>query len=795
MRRLPDSHQDHLPQSREAPAGLIPYVPPDNYRDDDETINLHDLWRIIHKYYRTILAFTIVVCALAIVSVRMETPVYQATATLEITPRFQGISDYTDTELRGYNPQSYQQTQLEIIRSPAVAEAVIERLNLRQHPAFNGQIQAQPGLLTSATQFAERSARSALSGIMSLFGSINSLFSADESEPVAAAPDDAAPSVAEADAASSRRWFDQELVPRPDGMVRRLQGGIRITRVGDSNLFAIGFQSIDRQLATSVVNAVMLEYLRYSGERRFESTVTAKAFLDREIRQVQARLESAERAINEFARGNQLIDLEDRSSMMTDRLRSLSNRLNEARNARISAESLYRSARNANVDSLPNALQNETISRLKQQYTTLRSEYAQLSGTFRPTYPRMQQLQDQINAVRSSLESELRSFADSIEVNFQQLSNEEELLQQALASLNEELLTLQEGIIQYDILKRERDINRQIYNNLLNRLNELDVAAGLQLDNASIIHQATVPGGPVSPNPRRTLMMALALGFAGGVGIAFLLAFLDNAVRDPEELERLLQMPTLGLLPHVNPKSLPDGGRMYMLSRDQPDKSLPEAMRSLRTSLMFSAPQGMPRLMLITSTAQGEGKSVVASNLATVLAQHGAKVLLVDADLRAPRLHRAFGVPRGPGLSDYLVNADLHLLDDKALGIENLSLLTAGTHAPNPAELLSSSVMDHFLESVAVRYDHVIIDSAPVMGLADAVVLSTKTDGVLLVASAGQVSKKAVQEASKRLRTVHAHLLGVVINHIDQTGSTYGYYSNYYYYYSENDRKQLRPAA
>ncbi|MCB1813202.1 MAG: CpsD/CapB family tyrosine-protein kinase, partial [Candidatus Competibacteraceae bacterium] len=228
-------------------------------------------------------------------------------------------------------------------------------------------------------------------------------------------------------------------------------------------------------------------------------------------------------------------------------------------------------------------------------------------------------------------------------------------------------------------------------------------------------------------------------------------------------------------------KALPANVSLDLLAHQMREKDLVEAMRSIRTSLMFSNVGGLPKTLAITSSAPAEGKTTTAVNLSIVLAQSGASVLLVDADLRAPRVHKVFRCPRGPGLTDYLVKGELHLTENT--GVEHLTLLTSGTAPPNPAELLSSSTMDHLLEELADKYDYVLIDSSPVMGLADPIVLSTKVKGVLMVIAAGKVSKGALREAVKRLRGVNAPLTGVILNQIEPDSSEYGYYSRYYYSY------------
>jgi capsular exopolysaccharide synthesis family protein len=358
----------------------------------------------------------------------------------------------------------------------------------------------------------------------------------------------------------------------------------------------------------------------------------------------------------------------------------------------------------------------------------------------------------------------------------------------------QDLLSLQDRAIQYNILKREWETNKGLYSGLLERMKEVGVAAGIERDIGAIIDRALVPGAPFAPSLRGNLMKAVLLGLIGGIGLALLLNLLDNTVRDPEEVERLVQLASLGLVPKIDPKGLSSEVPMEMLSYAARGQSVSEAFRSIRTSLMFATPGGAPNVLMVTSAAPAEGKSTTVVNLGSVLAQTGASVLLVDGDLRKPRLHTVFKVPRGPGLTEYLVRgaSEGHFYPTP---VDNLSVLTAGTPPPNPAELLSSNALDRLLEELSDRFDYVILDSSPVMGLADPVVLSTKVKGVVLVSAAGKVSRGALREAVKRLRAVDAPLVGSVLNMVQPHSSEYTYYNKYYYNYSTSENPSLERKA
>ena len=763
----PSSQDGRLQQpSAQIPAVIEPsrYVSP----DDDDSIDLLEIWRIINKYRNTIVLFAAIVVITVVAATLIMLPSYKATTVLELSPQSRSMVRFQNVEQVDYDTRTYQRTQAQIIRSRAVAEAVIERLNLADEPAFNGEMRQ----------------RDLRAGMQQIYGITVA--------PLIAATKDwlsgGAAQSAQRDASALNDHDATDL--QMERLVGRLRNNLSVVPIRDSNLFEISFESYSPVLSAAVANAVASEYLRLIGERRFSATTGAKAFLDREIADAQARLESSERDLNRFARANQVVDLEDRNNIISSRLTELNTNLSRVKGERIAAEALYRQAQDIDVNNLPTVLHNDLVAMLKENYTQLRIEYAQMAQTFTPSYPDMRSLQEQIDTVRSRLNDELQNIRSGLQLSYQGLLAQETMLEAAVDQQKAQLLDLQDRSIQYNILKREWETNRELYSGLLERVKEISVAAGMELDNASIIDAAAVPRGPFKPSLTRNTAVAGVLGLMGGFGVAFLLAFLDNTVRTPEEIERLVHLPSLGLLPLVNEKTLPENVQLDLLTEQMRDKDLSEAFRSIRTSLMFATPGGTPKTLMVTSASQGEGKSMSVINLGIVLAQTGATVLLIDADLRRPRLHKAFRRPRGSGLTDYLVNSKLDSIYDT--GIEHLSVLTSGTPPPNPAELLSAPVMDSLLEGLAERYDYIIVDSPPVLGLADPVVLSTKVQGVVLVCAAGYASKNAVREAVKRLRSVQAPLVGVVLNRIEPDSSEYGYYNRYYYNYRDDSPQKRR---
>ncbi len=748
------THLPALPGQNQSRA-LQPYDPYTVEYPADDEINLRELWSILVKYRWTILVFMAFVLTVTTIGTLLMHPVYQATTLLEIVPNARNIVKFQNLEQMEYQPREFAQTQANILRSESVAAATIANLGIEEHPEMNGELE-QRGIMNGARQ-------------------LRSLFSTSE---------------------QATEEYVQRIAER--GRLERFTKRLSVEPLRNSNLFKVSFKSFSPTLAADVTNAVAREYLRLHDERRFDSTSGAKTFLEKEIRNIQGKLESSEKELNEFARKRRIIDVEDKGNIMTTRLEELSKSLTQVQSLRINAESLFRQAKKGDINALPAILDEELIKRLKEEYTRLSGEYSRQAKIYKEAYPKLQQLRSQRDRIKSSLDQEIGRMVASLRNNYEHLLNRERLLERAVQAQKEELLNLQDRAVQYNILKREWETNKELYSALLERMKEVGVVAGMETNNISVIDPALVPIRAHSPKLLLNLGVAGILSLMGGIGLAFLLAYLDNTVRTPDELERAVHIVNLGLLPKTNGKVTAANLKLDLVSELHREHEISEAFRSVRTSLMFSSPQGAPKSILITSATPSEGKTTFATNLAIVLSQNGSKVLLIDGDLRKPRLHKIFGVPTSPGLSDWLVG--VHQNPMYRTDVQNLFIMASGTSPPNPTELLSSLNMDNFLKQADERFEYVILDSPPTLGLADAIVLSTKVKGVILVAAAGLASKDALKESVKRLRAVRAPIIGAVLNMVEMTRGQYRYYVDSYYQYqgdtsSETDEELAATAS
>lgn len=450
---------------------------------------------------------------------------------------------------------------------------------------------------------------------------------------------------------------------------------------------------------------------------------------------------------------------------------------------RIRAESRYQEMLASEFESLPQILESKVIQELKQRRVSLQTERSELARLFKPDYPAMLQLASKIEEVDAEIAREVDSFRDSIKMEFQTRLREEVKLQESIAATREEILQLEESSTDFTTLKREVDTNRELYDGLLQRMKEVGVAAGSASNNISVVDAATVPRGPYSPNVKRGIAIALVLGLFAGVGLAFLFELLDDTIKSSPDLEKLLGKPVLGVIPKV-PEREQRGGEVALMAFHQPASAFAEAYRSMRTALSFSTAEGVPKVLHVTSAGAREGKTTTSISIAINLCQTGADVLLIDADLRNPSLHKTLDLPNHEGLSNYLSGAAEPADVTQPTGVKGLFLMSSGPIPPNPAELLHGARMVDLASLGAQRFDYVIIDSPPLLGLADALILGDVAQATLLVVAANSTRQGAVEAALKRLRHSRANVVGAVMTKFDMSKARYGYGYGYDYQYT-----------
>jgi capsular exopolysaccharide synthesis family protein len=720
----------------------------DERRDEDE-IDLLAYWHILVKRRWLVLSILAGVVALALLKTLMATPIYRATTVLQLEKagtqvvQVEGIQP--DSDPYGWDPD-FLQTQYELIQSRSLAERVANELNLDQ--AALDKL-SEPGWL----------------GRMLALLRPQSKAEANKKKVGAAA-----------EAAEELR--------SAAGVV---SGGLSVEPVRNSRLVRINFDSSSPEFSARVANAVAEGFIAAGMERRFGASSYAKTYLEDQLKLTKAKLEQSERQLVAFAQKENIVNTgENGQSLATQNLTQLNAALANAQDQRIRAEARWRQASSGAMPA--DMIGNSNIRVLRQQQAQLQGTYQQKLQTFKPDYPEMQQLKGQIDELQRQIGQETGSVRASVKAEYDAAASQEQMLKGQIASLRDQALDVDGRSIQYNILKREVDTNRQLYDGLLQRYKEVGVAGDVRSNNISIIDRAEVPMWRFKPNLTLNLAIGLLLGGMLGVLAAFLLEFLDDTIKTPDDVEQKLKLAVLGIIPKLGPKE-----NIASVAGD-PRSSFSEAYRSVRTALQFATDHGVPRTLLVTSPGSGEGKSTTAMALARNFAHLGKRVLLIEADLRNPSLHRSLGLKgQGVGLSNLLAGGCT--LAEATLDTEEpgLKVVLAGPLPPNPAELLSGSKLVSMLTVAAERYDQVILDGPPVLGLADAPILANAADGTLLVVNSAKTKINAAQAALKRLLAARARIVGALLSKYDAKTAGYGYGYGYHYesYYAYGSKPRL----
>ncbi len=743
--------------------------------DVESTIqdDLQQYWRVVRKHLGLVLAVPAVLVALAILRDAMTTPLYTATATLLVRDTPPAMLENATVAIVSQSPESYygseDQTQNELLKSRTLAARVIAAEGLANDPAFRGT---------------PKPAKAGSGGLSNAFDK----WFGGHPKPPTAAPVRAPLTPAAGSDAVSRGLVDEYL------------GGLTITPVKDTQMVTIDFTTPDPQLSARLANAHAREYISWGIEINAHESEDAEHFLEGKLTQIKEQLEASEAAVNRYRRDKGivpgLISVNGKEDVVLERLNKLSSDLQEAHLQTIQLGTQVSMIKEGRQEALPAVIENSLVQKLKETLDNDEAEYATLSGKFKPDYPPMQQLSRKIQGTQNILNQEIRNAEASVRAQYMAAEQRETTLQNDLNQEKSFAFGLNDSAVRYLILEREADTNRELYNAVLKRIKDLTVVADVHASNISLVDPAEPPGGPSSPNRHRDVMTALVLGLAAGLGLAFLMDLLDNTLKDSQEVERYLRLPSLALIPEApkaraslypsddasapaltngaakNPVAVSYTGRYSVLG---------EAYRNLRIALMLSRAGSHPRITLITSALPEEGKTTVAVNTAIVLAHAHGRVLLIDADLRIPQCHRRLGVSNKRGLTEVLTGLATPEECIQPTEIDGLFLITSGEMPPNPSELLSSPQMKRLLDHLVRSFDHIIIDSPPALPVSDPIVLSRLVDGVILVASGSKTPKQQVKAAMMRLQHAHAKVFGVVLNKVKIHKADYFY--PYYKYY------------
>ncbi|MFC1895936.1 GumC family protein [Thermodesulfobacteriota bacterium] len=731
----------------------------------EDEIHLRDYLRVILKArWMVATIFTVIVAFVTINSFTME-PVYRATTQILIekeNPKILNIEEVMGVDAR---QQDYYQTQYEVLKSKALALNVIRALHLKGSPEF-----------TSSNGGINISLSAALGWARSL---VHAMLP-PRNEPV----------------------------PNPSGEVDReynavigaYLGRLSVDPIRNSRLVDVSFEGRNSEIITNIANAHARHYIQSHLERRFSASEDAVAWLNKKTKEVKQNLSNSEQELQAYRdrEGLASIDFEDRQGIILQSLNALNAALIQAKTVRMEKENFFSelkrlSAKRQSLESFPAVVTNPLIQQLKARYSELSGDYSKLSEKFGPEHPNLVRLSSEMRELRKKIGQEISRIAESTESEYRVARAKENAIVKELEDKKKEALELNHKQIEYNVLKREVDTSRSLYESLLTRAKETRITEGLEATNIMVVDPARIPDWPIKPKKVRNILLACIVGLMLGIGSAFFVEYLDNTIKTPEEVEKYVRVPLLGVLGGF-PQPARGTRQKELVVLDDPKSNIAEAFRTIRTNLLFAAPDVEKKTLLITSTFPLEGKTTVASNLAVSFVQMGKKVLLVDADLRKPRIHQVFDLERTAGLSDLLIGNESSFKDPE---IEGLTVLTCGTIPPNPAEVLGSNSMRDFLDRVKQDFDLVLLDSPPLLSVTDASELAALSDGVVLVIKAASTPRPPIQNSLKQLADLGTSVFGCVLNAVDFEKERY-YYSSYryyyQYYYDSEDPKKKRAA-
>jgi polysaccharide biosynthesis transport protein len=578
-------------------------------------------------------------------------------------------------------------------------------------------------------------------------------------------------------------------------------GSLGVKRVANSRLMDVTFESTDPQFAARIVNEHIKNFQNQNIKSRFDETTRATTWLHDELDELKIRVQESEDKRIAYERKNQIWTLDDKQNITTQRLSDINKSLTDAEQERMKKESLYQFAKAGDIADVPQLRENPIFQGLIQKRQAASEEYIEAVNQYGPNFPKVQRLQAQLKDLDQLIEKEQINTLNRIENDYREARQRETLLTQALDQQKAAANEMAERMVEYNILKREAEANKALYDGLMTKLKEVGISAALQSSNIRVVDPAMIPAYPSRPAKARNIALAFLVGLVGGIGLALMREYLDNTVKTPDDIETLARLPSLAVVPQFGDsngngssrKRLLQGistnghdKRIELVAQHLPKSQMSEAFRALRTSLLLSQPGRPPQVILVTSALPREGKTTAAANLAVTLAQLGDKTVLVDADLRKPGVGRLLnlGSSKYAGFSSYLAGvSSLDLVTVPHPDIPNLAAIPTGPLPPNPADLLSSNKLSEAIAELRTKFKFVVIDSPPIMAATDAVILSVQTDGVLLVVRSGETPKEAFTRTRDLLVSVKCHILGVVLNAVDSSAPDY-YYSYRYYPYS-----------
>jgi polysaccharide biosynthesis transport protein len=751
-----------------------------------DSINLRDYLAVILKRKWLILSLLVVITSLVTIQQYRLPSIYQAVTTIQIEPQQRSVlQTQGQVIINADSDPKFWQTQLELLKNPTLARQVVLTLDLQHNPAFF-DTQSQG----------------------SIFSTLRRIFSREKPAATQAPPQRI--EVVGPENLGGMQLSEEEqarLEPYEDTVAANLRVDQRL----GTNLVDLHYTHTDPVLAQRIANTLAEVFVLNNQVRQTTGSQRAYELLSREIADLQLKIKKLSEDQLAYAKSHNLPQvINPNADLEGQRLSTLSAQVLAAENDRKNFQSLYEAAANAtNPNDIPEVQDNKRTQELRSRLDVLQQKRDELLVVYTEEWPEVKRVNQQIKQLEEALKMSPREVVSAMRKRYEAAVAREKMLTDSYMRQRNVTSQQNQDMIALGAIRQELETNKQILNTLLQRQRELQITSGDRPNNVSIATAARVPGAPIGPQRTRNIFLALMLSLAAGVGLAFLLDYLDDTLKSVNDVDRYIHLPALAVIPALRTESrlrlkmIGSGGASEGGEKETTGLTLindtrspiAEAYRHLRTSLLLSSAGQPPKTILVTSSQPSEGKTTTAVNTAIMLAHTGAEVLVVDCDLRRPRLHSYFNVANSRGITNYLSGeTDLDALMQTYETLPNLKVLTSGPVPPNPAELLGSNEMRKLLTELGDRFTHVIIDSPPCISFTDASILSTMVDGVVLVVHSGRSSRAVVRRAKQQLLDVGANLFGVVLNNVKVESQEY-YYAGYYAGYYTADEEGLDDRA
>ncbi len=752
-------------------------------------IHLREVWRVIRKRKWLVMLIGFIATILVTVEVHRTPSVYRAETTLEIAKDTATVVK-TEAQVIEIEDNDSVNTKKIIFKSRPLLEDVVVLLRLDQNNKFIETLQKK-----------------------SIVDALKDITYRVSGKRVGQDPALDDPPVSSQLAVLKERTPEesQRLAP----YVNILKKKLNVEAIQDTSILRISFEHTDPALAAAVVNTAARNFIDRNFERKTSRYSDKSDWLDRSTRELESKVQQADNALADYTQRNGIFTTDGKENLTVDKLTNLHTQFMRAETDRMLKQSLYEEVLKGRVAQLPESFADPTTATLQTELGKLKVDEAELSVKYGPDNPRVAEVRSRIKSLQEQITESRKTLEEKLSADYERAVRDERSLKQALDRSKSEAVLQNQASIQYSILKQKADTAKTLYTEFLQKTKQADLQLAEQHNNLRVIEPAEIPSTPVGPMRFRTVLIGLLVSLIAGIGLAFFLEYMDNTVKSVEDIGRVAQLPTLAVIPSittVSQRSLPaksknthqlarinatmnakgegEHGKLTKLVTLDQLSSVVEAYRMLRTSVLLSAAGNPPKIILFTSGQAGEGKTTTAINTAISLSQLGSSVLLIDADLRRPTVHRVFKMGQSQGLSTYLSRqVDIDPLIHK-LWVPNLSVLPCGPIPPNPSELISSDRMKEVLRILSQKYDHILIDSPPLINVTDPVILSTMVDGVILVVQAGRSTRDIVRRARHELSSVGAKIFGVVLNNLDIKREGYGSYLSTYGNYGYGEGRE-----